>query len=134
MKETTMQQQTNIAFEKMTGTEVLQYMMQRLHDAGLKGTFEVAYCGSGDSGSVEEPDLSEMPEVAGAIEGMNFCWDYGNDTGVGLLGIIDDILPGGWEINEGSSGRIVFDIAANTVTIDHDENVMSTENHTYELW
>lgn len=134
MKETTMQQQPTNSFENMTGKEVLQHMMQRLHDAGFDGTFEVTYCGSGDSGSVEEPDLSEMPEVAGAIEGMNFCWDYSPEKGVGLLGIIDDILPGGWEINEGSSGRIIFNIAANTVTIDHDENVMSTENHTYELW
>lgn len=131
---------TNSWIEEMTARatsskEHLKGIVRRLNELGFHGTFTVTYSGSGDSGSIEEPNgLSEMPEVAGAIEAMGYSWDYDkNDNTIGLLGLIDDALPGGWEINDGSSGEVVFNIDTMTVTIEHDEVVMDTHRSTFEL-
>ena len=40
---------------------------------------------------------------------------------------------GGWELNEGSDGTIELDIVKKTATMQHDENVMSTNSHTVEV-
>ena len=54
-----------------------------------------------------------------AIE--NWCYD-----------LLAEHFPG-WEINEGSDGTIELDIVKKTATLEHDENVMSTNSHVVEV-
>lgn len=44
-----------------------------------------------------------------------------------------DLLPGGWEINEGSYGEIVVDVATEEITVEHSERYteVRTETHRY---
>ena len=38
------------------------------------------------------------------------------------------LLPGGWEINEGSQGHLIWDIANNKVEVNHEWNVRTVEH------
>ena len=38
------------------------------------------------------------------------------------------LLPGGWEINEGSQGHLIWDIANDKVEVNHEWNVRTTEH------
>lgn len=44
-----------------------------------------------------------------------------------------DLLPGGWEINDGSFGTIVIDGASGEISVEHNERIMeyNTENFTF---
>lgn len=47
---------------------------------------------------------------------------------------IDDVfslLPGGWEINDGSYGDIVVDVADETVVVDHNERYTEVRSETF---
>jgi hypothetical protein len=43
------------------------------------------------------------------------------------------LLPGGWEINEGSYGEITVDVAARTIRVEHNERVMETHTSNYTV-
>ena len=37
------------------------------------------------------------------------------------------LLPSGWEINEGSQGHLIWDVVNNKVEVNHEWNVRTTE-------
>jgi hypothetical protein len=43
------------------------------------------------------------------------------------------LLPGGWEINDGSYGVVTVDVASGKITVDHNERVVdiNSSTHTY---
>lgn len=43
------------------------------------------------------------------------------------------LLPGGWELNEGSYGEITVNVPARTIRVDHSERVMETHNSSYNF-
>jgi hypothetical protein len=43
-----------------------------------------------------------------------------------------DLLPGGWEINDGSYGDIVVDVAEESVKIDHNERYTEVRSETFD--
>lgn len=88
----------------------------------VKERLIVNYIGSGDSGYIETYENENgdiMPENA-IIE--DFCVE-----------LISDHF-GGWEINEGSSGNIVFDIKENEIQINHDQNYYDSILKTIFEW
>jgi hypothetical protein len=42
-----------------------------------------------------------------------------------------DLLPGGWEINEGSYGTITIDVASASITVEHNERYTDVRSETY---
>jgi len=50
-----------------------------------------------------------------------------------IMGDAFDLLPGGWEINDGSFGTIVIDTASGEISVEHNERIMeyNTENFTF---
>lgn len=44
-----------------------------------------------------------------------------------------EFLPDGFEINDGGQGDVTIDVAAGTVTLDHQENVTETRDSTLEF-
>lgn len=127
--------------------ETVKLMLSELRAAGFQGEITISYHGSGDSGDTEMSELSV--EMQGALEALGYrmgytdsrVWDYNKNQFVtpdnynpkhNILGIIDSLMPSGWEINEGSQGEIVLSITNGTVTVKHDWNVMTTEHEQFE--
>ena len=114
--------------------------MKALKDQCLrKGTdikkIVIEYAGYGDSGD----------EIYGLIDNDNkYEWGglpgNGDDDCPELKTVLGDkgedmafdslfqLLPGGWEINEGSQGHLIWDIVSDKVEINHEWNVRSTEH------
>ncbi len=83
-----------------------------LNDLKEKGVMlvEVSYNGGGDSGFIDENmevDSKETVKVSAGIE--NICYN-----------ILQEF--GGWEINEGSQGRITFDFQSDEYSVNHEWN------------
>ena len=67
------------------------------------------FSGGGDSGYIQDDMTTNLLSTDSAPES---CKDY-----------MYDKLPGGWEINEGSQGKGVFDINKGTFTLYYTENI-----------
>lgn len=137
-------------------SKLIKKALTLLKDAGYQGTFIASYDGSGDSGSVEEADFNgvEIPEAGKSVidflESHNFSMDPGgvrsysynangyipnkkDDNKEYILSMIEEILPDGWEINEGSSGTVTLDIDSGKIHISHDENITETNHSDFEI-
>lgn len=79
----------------------------------LTGTLVVEYNGSNDEGWVGDVELASS--------------DARQDVENAVYEILEQRY-GGWEINEGSSGKVTIDFDKGTFKVSHDENVMSTRN------
>ena len=42
-----------------------------------------------------------------------------------------DLLPGGWEINDGSFGSIIIDTASETISVEHNERYTEVRSETF---
>jgi hypothetical protein len=73
----------------------------------------LSYNGSGDSGYIES-EFDEGGDVPSDVE--NFCYRK-----------LENHF-GGWEINEGSDGRFIFDRNNNTITLEHANNIERNES------
>lgn len=49
-----------------------------------------------------------------------------------LLDNAFDLLPGGWEINDGSYGTIVVDVPTGEITVDHNERYTDVRSETFK--
>ena len=74
------------------------------------------FSGGGDSGYIED----DMTTNLGTYTAPESCKDY-----------MYDKLPGGWEINEGSQGSGVFDVAKGTFTLFYSENIEGQHYNTF---
>jgi len=94
-------------------------------------SFVVEYSGGGDSGDVTW-NVKPSGLVSGLMQGIvdsnsdlkNACSEQ--DIQDELLNVVSSLLPGGWEINEGSRGEVTFDI--HTGQIDHHHTEYVTES------
>jgi hypothetical protein len=80
------------------------------------GILTVTYNGGGDSGYIE----SSFDETSDAIPASIENWIYSQL----------ELEFGGWEINEGSDGRVIFNFNNSTVEIDHIYNTIENESST----
>jgi hypothetical protein len=95
-----------------------KWMVEDMQDVEVPndGILTVTYNGSGDSGYIE----SSFDETNDAIPASIEDWMYRQL----------ERNFGGWEINEGSDGRIIFNFNNSTVEIDHTYNTMENESTT----
>src|SRR5262245_10966075 len=80
--------------------EMAEYLMGALRFLGVQRV-PVAFAGYGDDGDVEDPVYEPTPR-RGLAEGPDYV----------LRQCCSGQLPGGWEINAGSTGSVVIDVAA----------------------
>ena len=84
--------------------EIINYINKVIEENNLKGELSITFDGSGDSGYIEsfgEDEEGNSFDVEGPIE--DICYNLLSDYG-------------GWEINEGSFGRIVINPQENEAT------------------
>jgi hypothetical protein len=103
------------------GARVIQYLIPALRFLGVREVV-VSYDGAGDEGQIQPPDFTPespigYPEgLADLIEEVTGC-----------------LLPGGWEINEGSSGHLIIDVSSGTHTLEHEWNESDEDDMDDEL-
>lgn len=76
----------------------------------------LSYNGSGDSGCIEEVNAYKGENEVSLNETLK---DWAE-------GLIYAMLPGGWEINEGSSGEARIHVYNRSIEIRHSDNIIST--------
>lgn len=116
--------------------------MKALKDQCLrKGTdikkIIIEYAGYGDSGDeiyayADNNSKYEWEGFPGSFSDDKNCpelkkilGDKGEDMAFDAL---FQLLPGGWEINEGSQGHLIWDIVNDKVEVNHEWNVRTTES------
>ena len=120
--------------------------MKKLREQCLrKGTdvkrIVIEYTGYGDSGDemFAYADLKNKYEYEGYPG--SFCDDencpdlkkyLGADFENMAFDALFQLVPGGWEINEGSQGHLIWDIVSNKVEVNHEWNVRTTESENSE--
>jgi hypothetical protein len=129
-----------MSYLQPTTVSSLKKFMQDLREAGYKDTLVFHYYGSGDSGEVEPCVIDRT--MQGTLDALGWRMDYcgqgytyeygrmvaqGDDHDKCLLTLVSELLPGGWEINEGSSGEVALDINDVKIIVRHNQNVMTTE-------
>jgi hypothetical protein len=80
------------------------------------GVLTLSYNGGGDSGYIESSFDETSDAVPASIE--NWCYSQ-----------LESHF-GGWEINEGSDGRFIFNFNNSTVELDHTYNIEESESKT----
>ena len=116
--------------------------MKKLREQCLrKGTdvkrIVIEYTGYGDSGDeiFAYADLKNKYEYEGYPG--SFCDDencpdlkkyLGDEFENMAFDALFQLVPGGWEINEGSQGHLIWDIVSNKVEVNHEWNVRTTEH------
>ena len=95
-----------------------KWMVEAMQDVEVPddGILTVTYNGGGDSGYIE----SSFDETSDAIPASIENWIYSQL----------ELEFGGWEINEGSDGRVIFNFNNSTVEIDHIYNTIENESST----
>lgn len=131
-----------MSFKQATTVSSLKKFMHDLRQVGCKDTMVFLYSGAGDSGDIEPPSIDRV--MQGTLDALGWRMEYAtggyaydqatgkyihtnDDHDACLLTLVSELLPGGWEINEGSSGEVVIDIVADTITVKHNQNVMDVE-------
>lgn len=87
--------------------QVFEYMKDNDYDE-----LKLTYNGSGDSGDIDNTFYYEGDSIDFDVTDnlLDFCYDWLSDS------------FGGWEINEGSQGSIIFYLDNQTIQIHHDQN------------
>ena len=94
----------------------LKARLAELRASGVE-SIVFSFNGYGDSGEIS--GYSVFPQSLQALPGFG---------GVELLEeFVYDHLPGGWEINEGSSGEFTFDLVNSLWDLTIDHNIMTTQ-------
>ena len=118
-------------------------------------TVDAYYDGQGDSGQIEsitaigrDKQIVDLGGIQTSIQKTSRVWDSKNrswkeipsaDTKT-LMEALDDIFYGalekrqpGWEINDGAFGNFIMDIAAQTITWEHNSRFTDYETTTETL-
>ena len=106
----------------------------------------VNFDGCGDSGQIEGIEVragdtfAKLPDTQVEIARTDFFHDEVSRSAEPLREAIESVCylileakHGGWENNEGAYGEFVFDVAADTITLDFNYRIETTDNHTHEF-
>lgn len=106
----------------------------------------VAFDGVGDSGQIEDIEVkagdafAELPDTQVEIARTDFhCEEVHRrvepirEAVESVCYLILEAKHAGWENNEGAYGDFVFDVAADTITLDFNYRIERSENHTHEF-
>lgn len=104
----------------------------------------VTFDGYGDSGHIEnielDGDTTALPPTPVELART----DFGSTEVEQITEPLNEAIEtfcyalleskhGGWENNEGAYGEFVFDVLADTITLDFNYRVETSENHTHEF-
>lgn len=103
---------------KSVSVEALKEILKNLKNNGCIGTITIGYCGSGDSGEYD-PIKSEG-------------FDLDDASASEIESYIDSLLPPGWEINEGSYGKVTMDTYDQSIHVDHNDIVETAEHEEFD--
>ena len=79
---------------------------------------------------------------SGCIDGITYLDAHDQPVNMALVlsasdpaieDVLYEFLPSGFEINDGSQGTLTIDVAAGTVTLEHQENYTETNDSTREF-
>lgn len=122
-------------------------LMPVLRDLNIKYVL-VHYTGYGDSGQIEEVccygERDTAPEDywddKGKIDTPDVVVTLPTETGKKLKDVLEEFgwqaaysSNPGFENNEGGQGDVVIDVMEDTVTIEHDTNILTVEHSTSEF-
>lgn len=115
-----------------------------LRDAAIASVV-VRFDGCGDSGQIEEVEATgpagEAALPAVSVEIATATWAAEIDrrelpVAEAIEEICYDLLNGfhaGWEDNDGAFGEVVFDVAADTITLDYNGRYTAIDSETHEF-
>jgi hypothetical protein len=110
------------AEDEKSAREALAAICDQLAEHGIE-VVRIPYDGYGDSGTMENVD---------AYAGVKRI-KLGDKLRERLLDASYDLLPGGWELNEGSFGELIVNVAKRQVTREHNWRSTDYEENTFEL-
>jgi hypothetical protein len=87
---------------------------------------EAAYSGSGDSGAIDGVQFQDSQGIR--VERSTIPGPLKESLEV----ILYELLPAGFEINDGGQGTLTVDVEKGRLTLDHQENYTSTLDSTVE--
>ena len=91
---------------------------------------ELEYDGCGDSGAIERVNfISGVTQYKGRLPRNKFssAWSKEKiDFKEALEETCYQFLPDGWEINEGSFGKLVIDVTKKSIRVEHNERYEDT--------
>lgn len=120
-------------------------LFDALEPAGIT-TVTVTFDGYGDSGQIEDitaqagDAIVDLPAGQVSLASADWNSDAVSTTSMEIAAAIEqhcyDLLQQshpGWENNDGAYGEFVFDVAARTITLDHNERYTATESFSHEF-
>ena len=93
----------------------LEKVFNELDEENISGTIFVTFDGNGDSGSIEQAEDESGNSVSLSTEMEDWCYN-----------ILENNY-GGWEINEGSTGKFIFNTEDRTCELEFGWNNENTE-------
>lgn len=116
-----------------------------LRQAGIT-TVVVAFDSAGDSGQIEDiqahtgDEPANIPSTPVEIARLDFHATEPERLTEPLGEAIETLAyafleqtHGGWENNEGAFGEFVFDVTGETIRLDYNERIETSENHMHEF-
>jgi hypothetical protein len=95
---------------------VFKSMKSSLEDSEFQRYIHIPFEGGGDSGYIDDSVTLN--------DGTRF------EISGTLSDILYEMLPGGWEINEGSQGTFTIDLEEKTIELEYLENIYETQSNT----
>jgi hypothetical protein len=95
---------------------VFKSIESSLEDSEFQRYIRIPFEGGGDSGYIEDSVVLN--------DGTRF------EIPGNLSDILYEMLPGGWEINEGSQGTFTIDLEEKTIELEYTENIYETQSNT----
>lgn len=110
----------------------------------------VYYCGSGDSGGIEDVEVKGMKGAGPSVKFIQARTSWDADRGAWNESIVESLLPlseaikehcydllsrehGGWENNDGGSGEFIFDTESGKINWTHNEYYTETNTSEREV-
>ncbi len=103
-----------------------QEIIPRLKQWGV-AKVKCEYSGYGDSGAIDHIAYLDAHDQPVNMDLVRSASDPEIEN------VLYEFLPAGFEINDGGQGDVTIDVAAGTVTLEHQENYTETNDSTREF-
>jgi len=128
-------------FDKNPNSQVafFKQVIAEMKKFGATGQVRFAFSGYGDGGDVSYPELtSEQHASLLQIVAANLGKTDPSTEEVAqyvrdLMDKVHDLLPSGWELDDGSHGDFVLDLDEQKVYIDYNQQILTSEFQRIDL-
>lgn len=94
-------------------------------DAEVKNTSQPSTIGTSDRHRYFEDWVAEITNTPNSMVTKELAAEFEE--------AVFDLLPSGWEINDGSYGEIIVDIASEKITVEHNERYTEVRSETFNF-